>query len=253
MNKLFSTFLVIVGAILAIGHLQHAKPTTVVKRVISGQKGKKNPHKKILSFGVKKELRPFAPEFTIILFDLHGVLAELDMRTCLKNFWHIPNKFRFLRSALKKSLARDLASYDVADPDTRKYRRTTINTLNSQKVDEEVLAIVEKLKQRGYRLILFSNIGCDALNELKKDSSFAQLLDHFDGLAISCADNNYTSKPYVQAYNHARKVAREVHPDAKKFVLIDNKRRNISSSGMHGILFRSAQQLQADLQALHIL
>lgn len=197
---------------------------------------------------------PCTPDSTVILFDLHGVLVKADQVKLMRNFLKINGKLKFLKSAIRKQVTHDLAEENQLCTQCKKYRKQVIKTINSQKIKPKMLSLLHELKTLDYKLLLFSNIGADAFDDLKQREEFISLFGLFDDLIISGPQNDYERKPNQAFYNHALSIARQSHPEAQTFVLIDNKRKNIKrAKGMCGLRYSSTKKLRKQLNALGIL
>lgn len=197
------------------------------------------------------------PESTVLLFDLHEVLAHAKKVEIARNFLAIPERARFLKAAIQKRLPQDLAiqEQDIVDDAYLAYRTQGIKTINTYQVDPAMLALIQELKRQGYHLVLFSNISLDCFEDLRKKESFEALFGLFDNFAISCAENGWIKKSEPRAFEYAAQLARKTTPEAKFLLFIDDKAKNIkrAEGTMHGLHFKSSQKLRTQLEALEIL
>lgn len=187
---------------------------------------------------------------TVIMFDLHGVLTKTNLMRAAKKFLKIPHKIHFLKSAWQGELARCIST---ADPE---YQREMVKTLNQQTIQPAVVSIVKELKDNGYKLILFSNICPQALDNLREDPDFAYLFSLFDAFALNGIQTDFSDKPSPKAFAHAKKIALQVNPRADSFILIDDTKSHLLAAQKYGIKsihFKSEHQLRKVLTCMHFL
>lgn len=205
------------------------------------------------------------PENAIITFDIHGVLFKPNRRKIaqlawnnkkafLIGFYFFNPKFAYLVFSLKLKRAvpeeyfmRLTQSY----PSLEQYKKLAIAISNAQIPQSEIIQIAQTLKNLGYTLHLFSNIG----NAIAKDlsCSYPEIFGLFDKVHVPSQTNNYTGKRQPGGFTLYHT---ECNPHQKKIILIDDNKQNMmraTQSHMIGIYFKNSEQLQADLKELKIL
>lgn len=208
---------------------------------------------------------PVKPQNTIIAFDLHGVLFLADYKSIAKHFWNGKNKIKLciillnpliwidvIKLRLKKSVAEQYIiglakKYNSLKP----YVPLGIQIANSQRPIAQTIEIVKKLKEKGYSLALFSNIGAEIFQDLRQ--KFPDIFTHFDILSLPSEQNGYIRKPFKKAFINFISSCKK---QKKQIIFVDDKKKNIAtaqSNNILGIHFRSPHQLQRKLEDLGIL
>lgn len=117
-----------------------------------------------------------------------------------------------------------------------------------QSANAETISIVQQLKASGYKLYLASNWPADDFERARPYMSF---LDLFDGMQIS--GHVQLVKPDMAFF---RRMMDIFAFKAEEAIFIDDKEANVDAAcmlGMHGILFKTANQLYSELIGLNIL
>ncbi len=212
-----------------------------------------------------KTLDAVCPANTIIIFDLHGVLFRSDFLGMIKLilfspcagkvFLHIINPF-FLYDIFKLYSHSYITEYWILFL-CKKYSSLQpclplfLRAANLQIPSWKTIHLVHQLKDMGYTLHLFSNIGPNLFADL--EAQYPEVFLPFDAICIGSAENNYLGKPHPSAF-HRYIVTHPSH--GKQRLLIDNRARNIAfARAFHiaGIRYRSAASLQRWFKAHGIL
>ncbi len=109
------------------------------------------------------------------------------------------------------------------------------------RLNPEVQALVQELKEEGYIVGLLSNTSAARATFLRRGGYYAPFSP-----AIISSDFK-VQKPDAEIY---RILLRTLNLPAREVVFIDNKTRNVETArklGMEGIVFTSGSQLRADL------
>jgi len=208
---------------------------------------------------------PPTPQNTIIAFDLHDVIVKYDYRAIVKTFFKHDKKLKFFIALLNPFFWKDVIKLKLqkAVPEQfiiqlgKKYKRLTpyiplgIKIANCQNPDPRMIELLKQLKNQGYTLHLFSNIGATILQDLKQ--KFPDIIAYFDNVTIPSQENGYTRKPYQHAFEHY--LAKHVKKD-EQVIFIDDKKRNIKMAekvGIIGIRFCSPRQLKSEFRKLAII
>lgn len=206
----------------------------------------------------------FAPENTVIAFDLHKVLMKQDffkitMRLLKRNMragflFFSPRFAADLRSCIKEGLIVEKVFEKMGSKykQIKGVKQDLIEILNDQPLFDDSVAVLLELKQLGYKVFLLSNIAHDTFVELEKKRP--EFISLFDGYYIPSPDNNYIRKPNPAFYIEFRKYLINQGHGNKKIIFIDDREKNIMGAGdmLHGILFRSARKLRKTLRKLGI-
>lgn len=211
--------------------------------------------------------KPFIalPQNTVFVFDLHGVVfkkdiagmiyaaskAPLSIRSLLllgnPFFWYDFFILFFTRDSAEEIIRKLAHTYPSLEP----YIDITIDTANEQLPIQKTVKIIKKLKQQGFRLLIFSNIGITTFRRLI--NKFPDIFTYFDGYQVTEPKNNWLQKPHKEAYKH---FINSFDIDAYNIVFIDDKKSNIrtaQSLGMYGIYFKNEKNISEHIQRLHAL
>lgn len=208
--------------------------------------------------------KPFTPDNTLIVFDLHGVVFNHDYKQMVLTFLRSPLKKYVLLQLLHPCIFRDIfkvvhrnvpeaffvhMAYHYASPVN--VIPLLIEIGNSQKICQPVIEIIKQLKQQGYQLAVLSNIGHHMYLDLKK--KHPDIFALFDNIMVAMPDTGYLSKPNPGIYEYFIKMYNQ---DKRNMILIDDKVKNLIPAipfGITGIPFSSPEQLKKKLNSLGIL
>ncbi len=179
-----------------------------------------------------------------IVFDLGGVIINLDVPRCVSNFKRLMPEENIRNilgiddegegvvavSAASKQLMHD---YEYGNISTGEflatlqeycYPGTTVDQIREawlsmlDTLPQERLDYIASLREKGYRTILLSNS-----NQLHWDPIWEQyrLGNYFD--AVFASHHLHMAKPNKEIFEH---VIREAHPDAANTVYVDDLEKN---------------------------
>lgn len=117
---------------------------------------------------------------------------------------------------------------------------------NADNVNEDVLLLVDLLRQKGYKVGLITNNSTDKADLMRQ----ARLDEHFDAFDVSVETG--LVKPDPAAFNH---LADELGVKVSELIFIDDTPYSLSTAretGFTPILFDSYEQLVNDLARLGI-
>jgi len=204
------------------------------------------------------------PQKTILAIDLHGVLFKHDYKRMFKTYWQSKHKLKLILALINPLLWVDvirlMRQNAIAEQFlvglAEKHHRLKpfvhlgIHIANQQKPIQKVVDMLEHLKNKGYTLHLFSNIGSITFEEIWK--KFPSIFQLFDSFILPSQSNNYLRKPNPIAF---ATYLRENNKENKQVVLIDDKRKNVRQAKNHGIKsiwFQSPEHLQQQLLTMGI-
>lgn len=196
------------------------------------------------------------PETTIVAFDLHGVVSTCNYREILKLALHNPSCI--LRLALYtfnpfflKDVYRLWRSHAVAAAYLKlvhikyPFLKPTISFLiqagNAQKPNVQLIDFIKTLKNHGYSIHLFSNIGDIILDDFTVQHP--DMVHLFDAVCSTQKSNGYVGKPYDAAFINYHV---QCNPSGKQVIFIDNTKRNIVAANRHnmiGVFYTSTQDV----------
>lgn len=206
---------------------------------------------------------PFTPSTTIIAFDLHGVLFNQDYPGMLKMLYRSQHKYLLAAYALNPAvwllcfklwrhaspIERYITSLTNEWPRLAPAQDDLITLANAQKPNKAIIQLVQELKQSGYELHIFSNIGTIILADLV--TQFPQIMALFDHVFTTSAALGYPSKRHPALFN-AYLCSRPTLAN-KKVIFIDDSINNVAHAQRYGILGIHAvnpEQIRARLRAL---
>jgi len=198
-------------------------------------------------------------EKAVIAVDLHGVVFDHDYKKMWRLFLQDPRKAKLVFALLNPFLWADLIRLtkkgavaqefliDLAEKycHLKPFIPLNIEIANQQKPKWDVIALLKKLKNKGYQLHLFSNIGSIFFEDLHR--KFPEIINLFESFTIPSTQNGYLRKPDPIVFKKFLKT----HAQKKQpVILIDDKTKNTRAAeqlGITSIFFRSADQLEREL------
>jgi HAD superfamily hydrolase (TIGR01509 family) len=205
------------------------------------------------------------PKDLIIAFDIHDVLFTLDYVKIPYVALRSKHLYTLIKHALNPYVLADVYRLWRNNTVSEKYfiYLTTqypglahclpifITLVNTQKPIKPMIELITTLKQRGYTLHIFSNIGEQTIADLQR--KFPTIFEHFDVMHVASADNDYLGKPHAPAFE---RYLLECNRHNKAILFIDDKERNITAAQHHGIIglqFITFKKLKQDLHLLGII
>lgn len=200
-----------------------------------------------------------------IIFDLHEVIVQKQLMRMsfhiikhahrLDIIWHMLDMqcMKRLAHLFKTSRVPEQFACELVDHNNKlqKLVPIVIDFANQQRLNTEVITIVQQLKKQQYHTYLFSNIGEKTFGQFV--SKYPIIGELFEKYTV-CSNNDYwVQKPSKQAFLKCIKNFAIVPEDT---IFIDNNSKNIKvarSLGFQTILFKNATQLHKDLIKLNIL
>lgn len=200
----------------------------------------------------------------VFAFDLHGVVFKKDIWRIIRKIATMPLSVRIVllgfnpvflydffsalywQGSAEEIIVKLAQKYPVLAP----YIPIGIDIANEQIVRADTVKIMRELKERGYRLLILSNIGITTFKLLQK--KFPDVFELFDGYQVCGPENNWLQKPYKKAYEQFITFF-NLAPESTIF--IDDKKSNIKGAlrvGIQAIHFTSATALANKLKALGI-
>jgi FMN phosphatase YigB (HAD superfamily) len=204
-------------------------------------------------------------KYSAIAFDLHDVLFMRNYKKMLYLMLTTPGKLkiiitlfnpRFLYDVLclyrKTRVAEEyILTLGAKYPLLKPHIDRGIAITNSLLPCNELFHITQQLKEHGYSLYIFSNIGKKTYHELLK--IHAPLFTLFDGIHYTHENNNWLQKPLPNAYHH---FIKRFNLKPSEVVFIDDSKKNSNaaqSCGITAIHYKSVDQLRNSFLHLGIL
>lgn len=197
---------------------------------------------------------------TVIVFDLNGVLIRYSPLMACKCFVKYNHKFKLLllilnplhsfsifyllvtESVIEKMVMMLFQKYSAF----RQHKEFIMDLINCQIPIPKTMEIVITLKNKGYELGLFTNIGEHSTAKLK--SVYPRLFEQFQCIIYSEARDNYVSKPALITFERLKNCIGN-----KSIIFIDDTKKNITIAqhvGLHTIHFISPKKLRCQLKEL---
>lgn len=204
------------------------------------------------------------PARTIILMDVHDVIVQAQYSRIVHKTLTMPQAYTlipllanpyFLYDVIHSLLYARVAEQTLLTlvqkyPRLKPFYDILLNISNEQKPIESTVSIIKKLKNLGYPLYVFSNIGHTAYQRLSQ--RYASIFNNFEGAFVATPDNNWLQKPFCQAYDY---VIEALHTGPHDILFIDDNAENLKTAqllGINTILYTSESQLIEDLQTIGI-
>ncbi len=200
---------------------------------------------------------------TVFVFDLHGVIFNLSITGVIKDLIQYNHKFKLALACFNPFLIYDVLALlvngtvvekTILDIKTKhKYFQDLIplalKITNNQVPNQDIVKLLRNLKNKNYKLLIFSNIGEKSINILEQ--KYPDVFKLFDNKLVANKKDNYIGKPSKEAFNKFFNKFKNYKN--YNFILIDDKARNIKAAhdyNMSGILFTNANKLNKELSKL---
>ena len=210
----------------------------------------------------------YKPDNTVFLVDFHHVLARFDVKEAWKNFRQHPKKahlasriFTYVKNKYvfpqlfkepKESVLEFYLNKNEVSPETIQLNNRLVNSFT---IDQKTLKLLKTLKNKGYKLILFSNMPDVSLRI--QQQRHPDVFKLFDALWVRTANNKYSSKNDMSAFDQIKIVSENVLlRKPERYIFFDDNAGNISratQAGICGILFTNAEQAEKKLKKMAIL
>lgn len=207
------------------------------------------------------------PDSTVIVFDLHNVVFKSVRRkivfSCLrllrKGTWRYTLNpalwYKVYRIRSQSQVAEDIFHKVTAlYPDLARFRNDFIRLTNTQKPIRGVVDLISKLKERGYKIYVLSNIGKDTFVELCL--KYPDISKQFDGAFTASAEHNYLHKPHMDFFEQFKQYLKDQGEGDKQILFIDDLKKNLAaaaSCNIAGVHYRSSRRLFSEFRNLQIL
>jgi beta-phosphoglucomutase-like phosphatase (HAD superfamily) len=226
--------------------------------------------KKVTSYRAIKKMptlppTKLAPQNSIIVFDIHGVLFTHHYTNMLKQIARHGFSFTLLRCALNPRLIthslRLVAKQSVPEAYivglAEKFKCLQpfvplgITIANTQIPNLAVWHLVHELKKNGYELHILSNIGQTIFEDLR--TKYPEIFSAFSAVKVANPQEQYIGKPNPLIFNT---YLTTYNPTNKQIIFIDDKPKNIKAAeknGMMGVYFCCPSHVRSKFEYLGIL
>lgn len=206
------------------------------------------------------------PDNSIIVFDLNGVVLDLnktEFYSKLLKLITFRRTYRFLTSGVlfdiyTKWRANCKCGEEYYKLISQKYPQLNLTMKNLIELDScqnlnfQVVEIIKNLKEKGYKVWVFTNMGIDCYNSIYQ--KYPEVFKLFDGVQACTEKDNYVCKPNKNAFDLFLKRINSVYQDQRKIIFIDDRKKNIEASNQYnqilGIQFGNAENLKLDLKRI---
>jgi len=218
------------------------------------------------------------PKNVVFAFDLHDVVVHINLVRLVQMLINTDEGRKMCWTILKpkilwaflvhagtwglshftgeKGVVVEELFFRVADqyPELAKYSSFFAKVANSFDIDPKTQDIIHQLKQKGYSVYLFSNIGSRFFDDMKQQYPW---LDQFDAHMFSSKIDGYLKKPNKEYYKlfYERYLTED-----KLIIFIDDHVNNLKFAvdshyghRFHPIRFTNAENLSQLLQKWRIL
>lgn len=195
-----------------------------------------------------------------LVFDLGGVVVRWDPDAIIAGVFSDPQLQRKVKTALfehpdwleldrgtlgrDEAIARAARRSGISVPDMKRLMHAVPPSLA---VFPETVALLRRLKKKGYPLYCLSNMHFASIEHLEQNETF---WDVFRGRVISCRLN--LCKPEPGIYEH---LLRAFGLQARDTIFIDDVQKNLDAAaklGIRTIRFEGAAQCERELARLGI-
>lgn len=206
------------------------------------------------------------PQNTIFAFDLHEVLFYRDVKKIAWEavkmmssgmFWYALNPFcwqKFMNLYSQGLTSEAIFNQFLKEyPYMEKFRGNFLEVANACCYPiVPMIELLKKLKNKGFKLFLLSNIGEDCLKDFKNRFEIMKI---FDGTYVPCRVNNYISKPSLEFYQGFKTHLNNLGYKNMQILFIDDLKKNLKPAyecGIACVHFVGYQNLNASLNKLEI-
>ncbi|MBT4856369.1 HAD-IA family hydrolase [bacterium] len=207
----------------------------------------------------------FSPENTVVIFDFHNVLGYTDWTKGLKTLlWDNPDRFSRLSRITSYGIRKmihdksiknsSLLEYLDSGEPGEAYEKANLELVNAYWIDPQSEALVKKLHNEGYKLILFSNTPESTMKF--QENAHPELFGLFDKKWYRKVGSTVTKKS-PEAFEQVKKLGAEaLGHTPQRYVFVDDTKKNIKlgeEAGICGILFKTVKQTEKVLTEAGIL
>ncbi len=231
---------------------------------------------------VQELIASITPENTAILFDIHDVIMQKFIGPMLRAAASFPRKCEMVRGVSRELLAAlyqlrkqknvtgELFANVALQHNNEALSEFIIMLANVQSPIEGTVEIIKKLKARGFRIYVASNIGPRCFAQLQKmnpelfnrdifELEFSQVASYEPGKVICKPDLLFFEKAKNKIIRHwlnsDSKLGLGKHSVGKEkelnMLFIDDSKKNIDAAikaGLYAIHFKNAAQLEESLK-----
>jgi FMN phosphatase YigB (HAD superfamily) len=159
----------------------------------------------------------------LILFDWHGVVVKQSTKKAIKGFFKLKNKFKFLKQLLKQDKNKSMGFNTNQTKDESIYQ-----VLNCHDLDPEMAQAIKKLKAKGFKIGIFSNIDADSLQwAAKKDKRIKEVVDLVDFTYVANAKNNFKTKNSPETFIECKQMIAKSLGKKTDIIFIDDTKKNV--------------------------
>ncbi|HJM69067.1 MAG TPA: hypothetical protein QGF02_03920 [Candidatus Babeliales bacterium] len=205
------------------------------------------------------------PNNTVFLIDFHNVFAFTDWGAAWNSLWYNPGKFsKIFRIAkyyaqkpfhTKSVQGFSLLQYLNAGYEDTTYQAANLLLVNSFKMDTPAVTLLKKIKEDGYKLILFSNTPETSIEWQVR--AHPEVFNLFDAKWYRRIANNNITKKHAESFEQVKVLSQEtLGHQPEHYIFIDDTKGNITRAAradICGILFTSVNQTDEILTNLGIL
>lgn len=179
----------------------------------------------------EKTLKNPQQDLPVLAIDLHDTVLERDNKIAIKEILKTPmHGFKFIKRALQYKKAKNhgqtrvsIEEYITKNSQDPEFDQMVAKTVSCFKPIPGAIRFLNKLKQAGYKIFVFSNIGPKSYELLCQD--YPELFSLFDGQVIVNPTNLTKDSP--EAYKYCIKtITEKIGYIPKKIILYDDSQAN---------------------------
>lgn len=203
----------------------------------------------------KEQTLELNPDNDVFAFDLHGVVFRPDykhmvLRSVEAADWPFvqyvlthPRVIYDLFALRHESSVPEQYITDISQkhPPLKNYIEPALDIVNEQIPIVSTVEYIKYLKDLGFKVYVFSNIGRHTFEKFKP--GFEYIFSMFDGFSVTEPDDKWVQKPHESAYY---KFLQTFNLKAEQVTFVDDQQNNINTGkkvGMKTIHYRCPQDL----------
>lgn len=207
------------------------------------------------------------PESTVFLFDINDVLVKKNIPLIIKRslwtlirggWWHVmwPSFWAKVKTLNSQHGSKEAIFIELQreNASLAGWKNDYLELSTAHKPNLPMLDIVRNLKDQGYKLYIFSNMGCETVARMCE--KFPDIFDLFDGKVLPNPENNYDCKPRPSFYIELNNYLASQGQGDKQRIFSDDREENIAEAyrnGIAGIVYTSIDAFRSKLVELGVI
>lgn len=205
--------------------------------------------------------REVTPETTAFAFDINDVLFKKNIPQIIGRslwtlvrggLWHVmwPSFWKKVKEINATTGSKEYVFVKLQDdyPALKGWQSDYVALSTSHSIIPEMIDIVTRLKEQGYKLYLFSNMGSITVDAMRV--KFPEVFNLFDGQYVPSPENGYNYKPEPSFYTEFIAYLKTQGAEGKQIVFTDDRIANLQeayNNGIAGIECTSVEDVRTKL------